>query len=132
MKAIGILVFSMVALYGADITGTWKGSIEVADPANGEKISTEVTARFDQKSGDVSGKIGRTQDDQPETIRNGKLDGKTLVFEVQPAEATAPMKFTLVLVSDDRIEGDMKGAIDVGTISGKVILTRSKETAAQR
>ena len=132
MKAIGVIILSALALYGADVTGTWKGSIEVADPANGEKISTEVTARFDQKSNEVSGKIGRTQDDQPETIRNGKLDGKTLVFEVQPPEATAPMKFSLVLVSDDRIEGDMKGDIDAGSISGKVVLTRSKETAAQR
>jgi hypothetical protein len=132
MKAVGILILSVFALYGADVTGTWKGSVEVVDPANGEKISTEVTAHFEQKSNDVSGKIGRTQDDQPEAIRNGKLDGKTLVFEVQPPEATAPMKFSLVLVSDDRIEGDMKGAIDVGSISGKVVLSRSKETAAQQ
>jgi hypothetical protein len=59
-------------------------------------------------------------------IRNAKMDGKTLVFEVQPPEATSPMKFSLVLVSDDRIEGDMKGAIDVGNIQGKVVLSRVK------
>jgi hypothetical protein len=126
------MMISVVALYSADVTGTWKGSVEVADPSNGEKVRTEVTAHFDQKSNEVSGKIGRTQDDQLETIRNGKLDGKTLVFEVQPAEGTTPMKFSLVLVSDDRIEGDMKGAIDVGSISGKVVLSRSKEPAAQQ
>jgi hypothetical protein len=132
MRAIGILILSALAFYGADVTGTWKGSIEVADPANGEKVSTQVTAHFDQKSNDVSGKIGRTQDDQLEPIRNAKLDGKTLTFEVQPPEATAPMKFNLVLVSDDRIEGDMKGTVDVGSISGKVVLTRSKQTAAKQ
>jgi hypothetical protein len=131
MKAIGVLILSVLSLYGADVTGTWKGSVEVADPANGEKISTEVTAHFEQKSNDVSGKIGRTQDDQPETIRNGKLDGKVLVFEVQPSEAATPLKFSLVLVSDDRIEGDIKGTLDAGSISGKVVLTRSKESAAQ-
>jgi hypothetical protein len=132
MKAIGVLILSVLSLYAADVTGTWKGSVEVADPSNGEKISTEVTAHFEQKSNEVSGKIGRTQDDQPETIRNGKLDGKVLVFEVQPSEATAPLKFSLVMVSDDRIEGDIKGTLDAGSISGKVVLTRSKETAEQK
>ena len=126
MKSIGMLMIPTLVLYGADVTGTWKGSIDVADPANGEKISTEVKASFDQKANVVSGKIGRAQDHQPETIRNGKLDGNTLIFEVQPPEATTPMKFILVLVNDDRIEGDMKGAIDVGAVSGKVVLSRLK------
>jgi hypothetical protein len=126
MKAIWVLPVLALALYGADITGTWTGTIEVSDPSNGEKINTEVKAQFDQKANAVAGKIGRAQDEQPEQIRNGKVDGKTLVFEVQPPEATSPMKFSLVLVSDDRIEGDMKGAIDVGNISGKVVLKRVK------
>jgi hypothetical protein len=126
MKAMCLFAVMAAALYGADITGTWKGNIEVSDPSNGEKISTEVKAQFAQKAGAVSGKIGRVQDEQPEAIRNGKVDGKTLIFEVQPPEATSPMKFSLVLVSDDRIEGDMKGAIDVGTIQGKVVLSRVK------
>jgi hypothetical protein len=126
MKAMWALPVLAVALYGADITGTWTGSIEVSDPSNGEKINTEVKAQFDQKANVLSGKIGRAQDEQPEMIRNGKIDGKTLVFEVQPPEATSPMKFSLVLVSDDRIEGDMKGAIDVGNIQGKVVLSRVK------
>ena len=126
MKAIWALPALAMALYGADITGTWKGSVEVSDPGNGEKINTEVKAQFSQKANVVSGKIGRLQDEQPDAIRNGKLDGKTLIFEVQPAEATSPMKFSLVLVSEDRIEGDMKGAIDEGNIQGKVVLSRVK------
>lgn len=126
MKAMWALPVLAVALYGADVTGTWKGSIEVADPSNGEKINTEVKAQLNQKANVVSGKIGREQDQDLETIKNGKLDGKTLSFEVQPPEATSPMKFNLVLVSDDRIEGDMKGAIDVGNIQGKVVLSRVK------
>jgi hypothetical protein len=42
-----------------------------------------------------------------------------------PPQLAAPMKFSLVLVNDDRLEGDMKGAIDVVSISGKVVLSRS-------
>jgi hypothetical protein len=36
------------------------------------------------------------------------------------------MVFTLTLVSDDRIEGGMKGAVDTGNITGTVMLTRVK------
>jgi hypothetical protein len=43
-----------------------------------------------------------------------------------PEEATTAMKFTLKIVSPDRIEGDMAGSIDVGKITGKVVLTRAK------
>jgi hypothetical protein len=126
MKAIWLLPVMALALYGADVSGTWTGNIEVSDPSNGEKINTAVKAQFAQKANAVSGKIGRAQDEQLESIRNGTVDGKTLVFEVLPPEATSPMKFSLTLVTDDRIEGDMKGAIDVGNISGKVTLQRKK------
>jgi hypothetical protein len=108
------------------IAGAWTGTIDVADPGNGDKISTPVKAEFKQAAAAVTGKIGRKQDEQLESIRDGKLAGKTLTFDVLPEEATSPMKFNLTLVTDDRIEGDMTGAIDVGKISGKVVLTRSK------
>ena len=126
MKAIWLLPLVALVMHGADISGKWTGSVEITDPTSGEKISTPVKAEFSQKGGDVSGTIGREQDSEAEAIRAGKLDGKNLVFEVQPPEATSPMKFTLVVASDDRIEGAMEGAIDVGKISGKVVLTRVK------
>src|SRR5690242_10261117 len=109
MKKLWVIPLLALAIHGADLTGTWTGNVDVADPSNGEKISTPVKAQFEQKGSTISGKIGRTEDVQPEAIRNGKLEGKTLVFEVQPPEATSPMTFRLTLVSDDRIEGDMKG-----------------------
>jgi hypothetical protein len=126
MKAIWLLPLIALAMYGADINGKWTGSVEITDPTSGEKISTPVKAEFTQKAAEVSGTIGREQDSEAEAIHQGKLDGKTLMFEVQPPEGTSPMKFNLVVVSDDRIEGAMEGAIDVGKISGKVVLTRVK------
>jgi hypothetical protein len=126
MKRIWLLPLLTLALYGADVSGKWTGSVEVTDPTSGEKISTPVKAEFLQKGGEVSGTIGRNEDPEGETIRAGKLDGNNLVFEVQPAEATSAMKFTLVLAGDDRIEGAMEGAVDVGKISGKVVLSRVK------
>jgi hypothetical protein len=127
MKRMWLLLVLAAALFGADISGTWSGNIEVTDPSSGEKITTPVRAKFDQKAAAISGNIGRVHDQEPEEIRNGKLDGKTLIFEVQPPEATSPMKFNLVLVTENRIEGEMKGAIDVGNISGKVTLTRGQQ-----
>jgi hypothetical protein len=126
MKLFWLLPVVALALYGADVTGTWTGTIDVADPGNGDKISTEVKAEFKQAAAALTGKIGRKQDEQLESIRDGKITGKTITFDVLPEEATTPMKFNLTLVSDDRIEGNMAGAIDVGKISGKVVLTRAK------
>jgi len=125
MKRLWLIPVMALALY-ADVTGKWTGTVDVQDPSNGDKISTRVRAELTQKAGAVTGKIGRAQDEQLEQIRDGKLTGKTLTFEVMPEEAASPMKFTLTVVSDDRIEGDLNGAIDVGKISGKVVLTRAK------
>ena len=125
MKIALLLPLLTLMLY-ADVTGSWSGTVDVQDPGNGDKISTRVRAELAQKAEIVTGKIGRVQDQQLESIRDGKLSGKTLTFDVMPEEAKTPLKFTLTLVSEDRIEGDMNGAIDVGKISGKVVLTRSK------
>jgi hypothetical protein len=115
------------ALYGADVSGNWTGAVDVQDPGNGQKISTSVRAEFNQTAETVTGKIGRTQDAQLEPIRNGKLTGKSLTFEVMAEETGSTiMRFTLTMVSEDRIEGELSGAIDAGKISGKVVLTRSK------
>jgi hypothetical protein len=128
MLLVLALAFPLAA---SDITGAWVGKVEVADPGNGEKISTTVKAQLEQKGGAVSGKIGREhdQDQDLEQIRNAKLNGNTLTFEVQPEEATAPMVFTLTLVNEDRIEGGMKGQVDTGNITGTVLLTRVKQQA---
>jgi len=126
MKQLWLLPLFALALYGADVTGKWTGTVDVLDPGNGDKISTRVRAELTQKAETVTGKIGRVQDEQLEQIRDGKLTGNNLTFDVMPEEATAAMKFTLTLVSEDRIEGELNGSIDVGKINGKVVLTRSK------
>lgn len=126
MRRLFLLPLLTFVLCAADVTGKWTGSVDVADPGNGDKISTPVKAELQQSAGAVTGRIGRAQDTQLETIRDGKLEGNTLTFNVLPEEATKPMIFTLRLVTDDRIEGDMSGEIDVGKIRGKVVLTRAR------
>jgi hypothetical protein len=128
MKSIWLLPLLVLTLHATDFSGKWTGKIEISDPNLGDKITTAVRAEFQQKdAAAVSGKIGRAEEEEtPEPIRNAKLDGNHLVFEVQTPEATGPMKFSLVLVDENRIEGEMQGAVDVGKISGKVILNKSK------
>jgi hypothetical protein len=110
-------------LAGDDISGRWSGSIEVADNAGGSSITTPVRAEFQQRANLVSGKIGRREDEQSETIRNGKVEGTKISFEVSSVETTSAMKFNLVL-QGDHLEGEMKGTVDSGEIVGKVRLTR--------
>ncbi len=126
MKPLVLVPLFALVMYGADVTGKWAGQIEVTDPSGENKISTPVKAEFQQKASELSGKIGRAEDSQTESIRNARVDDKRLFFEVETPEAIGPMKFALVLVSDDHIEGEMKGALDVGNISGKVVLHKVK------
>jgi len=112
-----------LVLNAADISGKWVGNIDVSDPSSGTSINTPVRAEFSQQANTVSGTIGRREDDQKEAIRNGKVEGKTVSFEVSAPEVMSAMKFVLTL-KDNRLEGEMKGALDTGEIAGKVLLTR--------
>jgi len=124
MRMLGLVACLAASMWGADVSGKWSGIIEVNDTSSGDTINTPVKAEFDQKSAQISGKIGRKEDEECEPIRNAKLEGNTLVFEVRSPEIPSAFKFNLELVGADRIEGNMRGAIDSGPITGKVKLTR--------
>jgi hypothetical protein len=123
MTRIWLFLCLPLMLGANDVSGRWLGSIEVADNAGGSSITTSVRAEFQQKANLVSGKIGRREDEQTETIRNGKVEGTKISFEVSSVETTSAMKFNLVL-EGDHLEGEMKGTVDSGEIVGKVRLTR--------
>jgi hypothetical protein len=123
-KILWLLPWVVLALSGSDLTGKWSGTIEIAD----EGATTPVSVQFVQKADVVLGKIGRTGGGEEESIRNGKVDGKKVSFEVNSAHGL--MKFALTL-EEDRLEGEMKGTVDDGEIVGKVKLAREKAGAAQ-
>ena len=123
MSRFWLFLFLPLMLGASDVSGTWSGSIEVADDAGGSSITTAVRAELRQKANLVSGKIGRREDEHTETIRNGKAEGTKISFEVSSVETTSAMKFNLVLQGDS-LEGVMKGTVDSGEIVGKVRLTR--------
>lgn len=127
-KVVWLLPLVSLLLAGADISGKWAGAIEVGDSSSGSTVRTPVLAEFMQKSAGLSGKISRRGDDDHAAIRNGKIEGKKVMFECSSAETTTPMKFTLTL-DGDRLVGEMKGSVDEGEIVGKVELTREKAGA---
>ena len=114
-----------LALNGADVSGKWSGTIDVEDAGS----STEVQIELVQTSDVVSGKIGRAGGGDEGTIRNGKVEGTKVSFEVVSSHTPSPFKFTLTMV-DNRLEGEMKGSVDEGEIVGKVKLAREKPAAS--
>ena len=113
-------------LAAADVSGTWTGTIDVADPSDGHIISTPVRLALVQKDGALSGTIGRAQDAKGEPLSNGRTDGQMVTFEVASAEAAGVMKFRLEL-KGATLAGEMAGKLEgTGEIKGKVALTRGK------
>ena len=119
-KTLWILPCLALVMSGADISGKWSGTIDVEDAGS----STDVQVELVQKADTVSGKIGRTGGGDEGEIRNGKVAGEKISFEVVSGQTSSPFKFTLTLVND-RLEGEMKGSMDQGEIVGKVKLSRA-------
>ena len=129
MKRCWVCGFSLLlaaALAAADVSGTWTGTIDVKDETSGTTISTPVKIRFDQKAAVISGKIGRAEDAEAVPIQNAKIEGNRISFEASSEETSGPCKFVLV-VEGDRMEGNMKAAVDAQELNGKVKVTRAKK-----
>jgi len=120
-KAFLLLPFLAFALSASDLSGKWSGTIDIEDSGTTVPIQVE----FVQKSDVVSGKVGRTGAGDEADIRNGKVDGAKISFEVVSHETSGVFKWTLALVND-QLEGEMKGSTDDGEIVGKVKLSREK------
>ncbi len=120
-KAFLLLPVLALALSASDVSGKWSGTIDIED--SGSTIPIQV--EFVQTSDVISGKVGRTGSADEGTIRNGKVDGTKLSFEVVSHETSSAFKWTLTLVND-QLEGEMKGSVDEGEIVGKVKLSREK------
>jgi len=125
-KAFWLLPFLALALSGADVSGKWTGTIDIEDSGSTIPIQVELV----QKSDALSGKVGRAGTGDEGTIRNGKVDGTKVSFEVVSAETSSPFKWNLTLVND-QLEGEMKGSVDEGEIVGKVKLSREKQGSSQ-
>jgi len=126
MKKLWLLPCLAATLMAADVSGKWTGTVNVEDPTGGPNIEVRVRADLLQKVDAITGAIGRQEDQQGETIRSAKLDGKRLTFEVSSTEANGLVKFALTL-DGDKLDGEMSGSMDGTAIAGKVHLQRLSE-----
>ena len=126
MKKLWLLPCLAATLMAADVSGKWTGTVNVEDPTGGPNIEVRVRADLLQKVDAITGAIGRQEDQQGETIRSAKLDGKRLTFEVSSTEANGLVKFVLTL-DGDKLDGEMSGSMDGTAIAGKVHLQRLSE-----
>lgn len=125
MKRLWLLAIFATTLLAADVTGKWTGTIDVDDPGGGGIISTPVRAQLKQGGSEITGSIGREEDQTLEAIQHAKLDGNRLTFEVSSSETSGLVKFVLT-IDGDRLEGAMSGTMDTTPLTGKVHLTRLK------
>ena len=123
MRKLWLLPCLTVLLTAADISGKWGGTVDVEDPTDGSTISTEVRAEFQQQADKISGKIGRQGEQESESIKDAKLEGTRLTFEVSSTEMSGVFKFALTLEGDG-LEGEMSGTMEGNPITGKVHLKR--------
>jgi hypothetical protein len=125
MKIIHAMVGLLLAVFtlnGADVSGKWSGKAEVRLP-EGETRNYALQVQLAQQGEEVTGTIGEEYGERV-AIQNGKVQGTKLFFEVSHPDTVGPVKFELV-AGRDRLEGELKGQLDSGAVSGKVALSRT-------
>ena len=84
MNKLSALVLLMsAALIAGDVKGIWKGQVNRPDGTKEEDVVLQLT----QDAESIAGRVGTHSDDMI-PVRNAKLEGKKLTFEVAAHEAT--------------------------------------------
>jgi hypothetical protein len=104
-----LFLFSALAYGATPLTGKWSGSFEITN-ADGETKADTAYMDLSDHDGAVAGTAGPSAEKQW-MVRNGKLDGQKLTFEVHTEDGG-------VLVFDLTFDGEsIHGTCD-GTGSG--------------
>ena len=124
MKRLVILLVLLAAVaLAADFSGTWSGKADLN--VNGEKQPATVYMSLKQEGSVITGTAGQSKYEQG-PIRNGKVDGDTLTFEVQPSDDAPVIKVVLKL-DGEKLVGTAKGSNGDTTVDVTMELTREKE-----
>jgi hypothetical protein len=123
MKLLLCALSFSAALFGADVTGKWTGTIEMS--RDGESRTTAALLILKQDAAKITGSIGPNVDRQY-TIKSGTIENNRLTLEVEPEDGPAKVLLNLVLQTDDHMTGDMKADTEQGTMTGKLDVKREK------
>jgi len=116
----------LAAGVSSGVTGKWSGKIDILDTESGSTISQPVLMTIEEKSGEVSGTIGREGESEAFPIHHARFANGSLEFDATSGETMGPVKFHLTLAGD-RMEGEIKGAVDTEDFTGKVSVSRLKD-----
>ena len=119
--ALLLIVFAFVAA-AADFTGVWSGKADIT--ANGEQQPSTAQLTLKQDGSTVTGTAG-PDSEQQHSIQNGKADGDTLEFDIQPGD-DAPLIHVKLKLEGDALRGTVKGEADGNTVEGTLELKREK------
>ncbi len=123
MKRIVLLLASFaLAVLAADFNGTWSGKADLT--VNGEKQPATVYMVIKQEGSTVTGTAGQSKWEQG-PIRNGKVEGDTLTFEVQPSDE-APVVKVVLKMEGEKLTGTAKGSNGDTTVDVTMELTKEK------
>jgi hypothetical protein len=122
MRKLLPLLFLAATAFAGDLTGRWSGTFEMKRP-DGETRTRSAEMEFKQSGDQITGKAGPTGEEMV-PIENAKLEGGKLTFSVTPPNGR-PIRFTLTVVGDDKLEGGAEGEDDNGEKrEAKVSLSR--------
>lgn len=122
LSVLALLLLVVTVYAAADLNGKWSGSFQTTLP-NGKRSDDRIVMNLIQKDTEVTGTAGPTADSlQP--IRNGKLSGDKLAFEMTTPDGVVT-SFALTL-QDGHLKGDASAEVRGMKIKGVVDATREK------
>lgn len=123
MRRLLPLIFLSCALYGADLSGKWTGTVEFKT-SDGESRSRSAFALLKQEADAITGKIGPTED-EAQPISNAKFDGKKLTFEITTPDGSV-VRLALNLVDENKLDGTLEMERDSGEKAGGSMVLQRK------
>jgi hypothetical protein len=103
-RLLCVLALSALSLC-ADVTGKWSGTIQIKNGQGDSKTETAYMV-LKQEGTALTGSGGPSEERQM-PMRNGKVEGSKLTFEIAIGESgDRVMRFTLT-ASDDQIDGNV-------------------------
>lgn len=121
-KLVSLLLLSACAFGASDLTGKWSGSFDITN-ASGDTKADTAYMDLKEQDGEVTGTAGPNSEKQW-PLRNGKLDGAKIGFEVQTDDAGL-LRFDLTF-DGEAIDGTCTGTGNGGEkLSAKLHLKRS-------
>jgi len=120
LMALAALVLAAPA---GDLSGKWTGTFNISIP-DGSVRESEIIMTLKQTGTELTGTAG-PQEGEQFPIRNGKVAGDKITFEVERSDVSQVIKFDLALAGD-RIKGGASLTREGETRTAKVDMGRAK------